>query len=236
VLLAAGLWLAARRAVQRDPAWTLLAAMTVPALLVFMQHAVGDRVQANWPAIVYPAAAIAAAALGWRLWRAAAALGFALTSVVYLQGMLAPLPLSRRLDPTLIQLGGWDGVSRDLETMRRAQGAGWIASEAYGPASLLAWNAAPGVPVLGAEDRWALVRLPPADPPGPGLLLVSLRRSEPPDLAYWASAEPVGTILRTRGSRPDGVEAERFRVYRVTLRPGAPAVRLPVRRARGAPA
>lgn len=232
VLLSAGVWAAIRRAAVRDPAWSLLAALTLPGLLVFVQHAIGDRVQANWPAIVYPAAAICAGAvcatgLGWRLWRPAVALGLAITALVYVQGAAAPFPLPRRLDPILIRLGGWDGVSRDLEAIRRQQGAAWIASEAYGVASLLAWRAPPGVPVLGAEDRWALFRLPRASSAEPGLLLVSQRRSEPPDPAYWSAARQVGQVVRTRGGAPDGVEAERFRVYRVTQRPGALFARLP---------
>ena len=80
-LMAVGIWIAMRRSVvrsaARDPAWSLLAAMTAPGLLVFIEHAVGDRVQANWPALIYPAAAICAARLGWRLWRPAVALGLA---------------------------------------------------------------------------------------------------------------------------------------------------------------
>jgi 4-amino-4-deoxy-L-arabinose transferase-like glycosyltransferase len=227
ILLSAGVWVAVRRAAGRDPAWSLLAALTVPGLLVFVQHAIGDRVQANWPAIVYPAAAVCAAGLGWRLWRPAVALGLAVTAVVYVQGAAAPFPLPRRLDPILIRLGGWDGVSRDLEAMRQQQGVAWVASEAYGLASLVAWRAPPGVPVLGAEDRWRLFRLPQADSTGPGLLLVSQRRSAPPDPAYWATAQQVGQVVRTRGSAPDGVEAERFRVYRVTQRPGASFASLP---------
>jgi 4-amino-4-deoxy-L-arabinose transferase-like glycosyltransferase len=227
ILLSAGVWAAVRRAAVRDPAWSLLAALTVPGLLVFLQHAIGDRVQANWPAIVYPAAAVCAAGLGWRLWRPAAALGLAITALVYAQGAAAPFPLPRRLDPTLIRLGGWDGVSRDLEAMRRQQGVDWVASEAYGVASLLAWRAPPGVLVLGAENRWTLFYLPQADGAGPGLLLVSQRRSAPPDPAYWVTARQVGQVVRTRGSAPDGVEAERFRVYLVTQRPGAFFARLP---------
>ncbi len=229
ILLSAGVWAALRRAVGRDPAWSLLAALTAPGLLVFVQHAVGDRVQANWPAIVYPAAAVCAAGLGWRLWRPAVALGLAITALAYVQGAAAPFPLPRRLDPTLIRLGGWGAVSRDLEAMRRKQGVDWIASEAYGLASVLAWRAPPDVPVLGAEDRWALFRLPPADSAGPGLLLVSQRRSAPPDPAYWATARQIGQVVRTRAGAPDGVEAERFRIYLVTQRPGAFFARLPHR-------
>jgi len=227
ILLTVGVWVAARRAAVRDPAWSVLAFMTLPGLLVFLEHAVGDRVQANWPAIVYPAAAICAAGLGWRLWRPAVALGLAITALVYVQGVAAPFALPRRLDPTLIRLAGWDGVSRDLEAMRLQQGVGWIGSEAYGLASLLAWRAPSDVPVLGAANRWALFCLPHSDDTMPGLLVISQRRSEPPDSAYWATAEQIGQLVRTRGGAADGVEAERFRVYRATPRPGAPIIRLP---------
>ena len=58
-LCVAGVVLAVRAAWRsRDPAWMLLVVMTVPAVAVFVQHAMGDRVQGNWPAVVYPAAAI----------------------------------------------------------------------------------------------------------------------------------------------------------------------------------
>ena len=63
----------------------------LPALIL-VQHALGDRVQANWPAILYPAAAIAATGLGrrWqRLFAPAAILGLALTAVVWIQAIAA---------------------------------------------------------------------------------------------------------------------------------------------------
>ncbi len=235
VLLAAGIWAATRRAWRRDPAWSLLAAMILPGLLVFVQHAVGDRVQANWPAILYPAAAAAAGAMalgGWaaRWWRPAAALGLLLTGAATLQAAAAPLALPRRLDPALIRLGGWDALARDAETLRAASGAGYLAAENYGVSSLLAWWA-PG-PVLagdapGEGPRWSLLRLPAAAngtmPGGPGLLLISQRHREPPDPAQWAAAEPLGELVRAR----NGVEAERFRAYRATPQPGAAFVRLP---------
>src|SRR4051812_18757947 len=64
VLCMAALVVAARRAWQgRDPAWSLLTALSLPPVLVFVQHAIGDRVQGNWPAIIYPALAVAAGGL-----------------------------------------------------------------------------------------------------------------------------------------------------------------------------
>ena len=108
-LFAAGLWRAARL---RDPAGWLLVALAVPGLLVFVEHTVSARVQANWLAILYPPLAVGAALVGAR-WRAAAVgVGFALTAVVYLQAVAAPFPLPRRLDPTLARLGGWGSWQR----------------------------------------------------------------------------------------------------------------------------
>ncbi len=216
-LFAFGIALAVRRMARKDAGWTLLAAMTVPGLLLFIEHAVGDRVQANWPAIVYPGCAIAAAAVAGGWWRPAAALGFAMTGAVYVQASLAPLHLPRRLDPTLSRLAGWDGVATQVAALR---GDGFVAAEAYGTAALLAWWM-PG-PVLGVEARWALFDLPRARPTT-GVLLLSERRSEPPDPAFWSDVTEAGRIVRSRG----GVEAEAYRLYHVTLRPGAPAVLLP---------
>ncbi|WP_369407980.1 glycosyltransferase family 39 protein, partial [Roseomonas rosulenta] len=90
----------------RDPAALLLAALVLPGAALFLWQAMGSRVQGNWPAVLYPAAAIAAAALlrarGWlRLRVPALALGAAMTGAVYLQAVAAPLALPRRSDPTL---------------------------------------------------------------------------------------------------------------------------------------
>ena len=113
MLCAAGIWAAARR-MRHGAAPAMLAALTIPSAAVFLQHALGDRVQANWPAVLYPAASIAAVAYAGRWWRAAAGLGFAITALVYVQAAAAPFPLPRRLDVTLIRLGGWDGLVQQV--------------------------------------------------------------------------------------------------------------------------
>lgn len=218
VLFVAGMVMAIRRARHGDPAWTLLALLTIPALLVFIEHAVGDRVQANWPAIIYPGAALAAAGLGWR-WRGAAALGFALGCVVMLQAVAAPLPLPARWNVLRTRLGGWDRLAAMAAGLARP---GFVSAENYGVVSLLAWHTR-DVPVVAAGARWALLDLPPATT-GPGILLISARRTEPPDPALWTSTVPLADMVRA----PDGAAAETFRVYGTTLR--APAVLLPQRR------
>ena len=233
VLLVAGAGVTLCGVWRRDPSWSLLAALILPGALVFVQHAVGDRVQANWPSILYPAAAAAAGALavqGWtaRAWRPAAAIGLLLTAAATLQAAAAPVALPRRLDPGLIRLGGWDTLARDADILRATSGAGYLAADNYGIAALLAWWT-PG-PVLAGDPpgngaRWSLLRLPPAVPTGPGLLLISQRHREPPDPAQWAEAAFLGELVRTR----NGVEAERFRAYRVLSHPSAALQRLPAR-------
>ena len=223
VLFAAGFGVAVRRAWRGDPAWSLIAALSVLGIAVFVQHALGDRVQGNWPAVLYPPLAIgAAAAAPRRWWPKAAALGFVVTGVVYAQAVAAPLQLPRRFDPTLIRLAGWDRLAVEASQVREQVGAAYLASEDYGVASLLAWWAPRGTVVVGAEPRWALFAVPRAGA-GPGLLVISERRREGPDPHVWKQAEPAGRLVRRR----DGVEAEAFRVYRVVMREGAAAARLP---------
>jgi 4-amino-4-deoxy-L-arabinose transferase-like glycosyltransferase len=212
LLCTAGIWGAARR-VRQGSAPVLLAALTLPSIAVFLQHALGDRVQANWPAVLYPAASVAAVAYAGRWWRPAAGLGFALTALVYVQAAAAPLRLPRRLDPTLIRLGGWDSLVRQVA----AQKADFVAADNYGLASVLA-HGLPGT-VVGAESRWDLFGLPQAPIAGQtGLLVRSTRRAGPPEAGPWTSITPAGTITRSR----DGVVAETYALYRVVAAAALP--------------
>src|SRR3954454_14166439 len=119
VLCMAGLVAPARHAWRnRDPAWSLLGALSVPPVLVFLQHAIGDRVQGNWPAIIYPALMLAAAAWvmerGRRDWIGASALGVVITVLVYLQAAFALVPLPSALDPIALRLHGWNTLARQI--------------------------------------------------------------------------------------------------------------------------
>ena len=127
LLLLVGVGWAARRAWRdRDPAWRCCAALTLPGAVLFVQHALGDRVQGNWPAILYPAAAIAAAGLHSRRWLRlrwpAVALGLAITLLVYVQATSFVLPFPPRIDPIARELAGWDGLARSVDAARQAPG------------------------------------------------------------------------------------------------------------------
>ncbi len=222
VIAGAALVLAVRRACAGDSPWVLLAAVTALPAAVFVQHALGDRVQANWPAILYPGLAIAATGLGsrWqRLFTPALALGFGLTAIVWVQAILSPVALPMRLDPTLLRLGGWQTLADEIDSVARQQEARYIAVDNYGQAALLARLLPQGDTVLGAEGRWSLFALPDAGSVingQPGLLVRSARRDDVPDPSRWAEITRLAPLTRARG----GMTAEGFRLYRVTGKPG----------------
>jgi hypothetical protein len=229
-LFAAGVVYAARLAWQtRDPVWTLLAALTLPAVLVFTQHAFGDRVQGNWPAIIYPAAAIAAAGLPGRTWQRlqgpALALGFAITLMVYVQASLAPVPLPVWLDPIALRLAGWDTLAARIAAVRRQEGADFVVADQYGVASQLALGMPADIPVVGIEPRWALFDLPhPMLAGRTGILVRSARRGGVGDRSQWSSMMELGAAERLH----KGSTVEEFRLFAVTGQAGSePAALLP---------
>jgi len=214
VLLVAGAAWAVRRARrERDPAAVLLCALILPGAVLFLQHALGDRVQGNWPAILYPAASIAAAGLDtqrWIRWRKpAVALGFAITLLVYLQAATFALPLPARADPVARQLAGWPELARSVDAIRRAQGAACIASDEYGTAAELARALPPDVVALAVGRRWRLFSLPP--PPGNEGSCILVRRPGGSPPAGWRVADPLGGVSRISGTST----VQRFALWRV---------------------
>ena len=211
----------------RDPAWTLLAALSLPAILVFVQHATGDRVQGNWPAIIYPAAVVAASGLRGQVWRRlrwpSVGLGLAITVLVYLHAAIGIVPAPSRLDPVAIRLDGWTGLARQVEDVAKRVGADRVVTDQYALAAELAWTM-PNLQVLADEPRWRLFRLPHASDAAPALLVRDSGRSDPPDLAQWAGAVREGDVARKGG----GKVLQKFALFRVDAVPRT-AVLLPGR-------
>jgi 4-amino-4-deoxy-L-arabinose transferase-like glycosyltransferase len=189
----------ATRRWRRQPEAGFLATTTLLPFLVFAEHALGDRVQANWPCILYPTACLAAAGCGFRPWRTAAVLGFVLTVLVYGQAAAALFPLPRAWDPTLAQLGGWQEWATQLDALRRARHLDYIATSHYGEAALLRWYLPNTTVVIGVHPRWRFFSFPSASlvsATHPGLLL---GEGDPP----WRGASPLGMMTRRRR----GIEA-----------------------------
>ncbi len=225
VLFVAGIVLAvAMTARTRDPAWTLLAALSVPPALVFLQHALGDRVQGNWPAIIYPAAAVAASGLTRRVWRRlvwpSATLGFAIAAMLYIHVTTGWPALAGGRDPMARQLFGWADLASQAEAARQASGATFIAAEPYGIASQLAWSSPTGAPVVGAGPHWAPTTLP-RDATGEqrGILIRPERYGDAPNPAEWRDATRLPDIARSS----DGMELERYAVFLVRAANGPSA-------------
>ena len=214
VLCMIGLVVAVRRTWRvRDPGWSLLMALSLPPVLVFVQHAIGDRVQGNWPAIIYPALAVAAggAAIPRRWWAGASVLGFAITALAYGQAVTLLVPLPPRVDPIAMRLAGWDGLARQVQASAQATGAVFVAADGYGLASELAWWLPSETLVVGTDERWKLTTLSSVPLSGKaGLLVRDARRTDPPDPATWINVRPVGLV-----TRPGAADAG-FAVYAVT--------------------
>ena len=216
-VVALGIAIRAVRAGQDRGANALLLALSLLPALVFLQHAFGDRVQGNWPAIVYPAAVIAAAGLTAPRWRRllwpSVWLGFVLTAVVLLHAATGFLPLPARVDPAARQFAGWEELAAHAETLRLRENASYVVAEDYALIAELAWNAPGAMSVIGIEARLTPMNLPRTDLAGrTGILVRVEHRGEVIDPEIWSSASFLGFIGRTGGRGT----VERYRVWRVT--------------------
>ncbi len=143
-LAACGLWRLNRAAA--PDARALLWLAVVPGL-VFLEHVVSGRVQANWPAVLYPSGCLAAAglpAVTLRRWLAATlGLGMAMTVLTYTQAV-APFALPARADPVARQFAGWSEVATAAQRMAMERHGAFITSDEYATAAELAVGAGGG--------------------------------------------------------------------------------------------
>ncbi len=200
-----GLW-ALRRS--PAPAARLLLWLTLLPGAVFLEHVLKGRVQANWLAILYPSACLAAAALPaptLRRWlNPAVALGFFLTAVVYAQALTHFLPLPPRADPSALQMAGWRGLGRAAAALTPRPA--FLASDDYATDAALAYYGPKNIPVAGFDDyRWAYFAFPPANLQNKTGLFIT--RYQPPDCIT-----PPATLTRLLGRHI----IERYHVCYVT--------------------
>ena len=216
-----------------DARLRLLALSVLIPALIFVEHTISGVVQGNWPAILYPGAALALAATigpGLRSWpglrslvAAAVLLGFALTALVYgsavMRSTLLPAAmLAPARDPIALQMGGWRGWAH-----RAAQAAGTeplIATD-YASIAELDWLLPAQTHLIAAGPRWRWFAWPHPQAAMTAVLVQSDRRG-PPSPLLFKSITRIGPLDR----QSQGALVQAYTLYRVVLRAKAPAVRL----------
>ena len=181
-------------------------ATSAPFIVYLVVHSLHDRVQAHWPAPVYPAIAVCAAVAAarvegaWRRLRTATpifglAVGAAAMALVFLPAGI----LGRRLDVTL-PLRGWPAFAGRVEAARAMHGAAWVGTTSYGLAAELADEPALQAPVLQISERDRYLGLPMGAAPDlsrPGLLIDLTRRIDLAALGRcFEQVQPLGPLIR----------------------------------------
>lgn len=152
---------------RNGPDLTLLLAVSGPFAAYLALHSLHARVEAHWPAPLYPGLAILAAVAAdpvtpggvWSRLRAAAApVGLVLSLLVMLHLLIPATDVQTVADPSLA-VRDWSGFAARVEAERRTVGAGWIGAIHYGTDAQLAFEH-PAAPVAALMDR---DRFPPTD-------------------------------------------------------------------------
>lgn len=229
VLAAPGAVMLYRRLRARDSAASLLLLTVLPFLIYLFYHSLHARVQANWPAPLFPAFAMMAAVFvaslgpGRRVWRWCAVggilVGLAATFLVQLHAVSPFTGQFARKDPTF-QLRGWPEIGRELKALAEAQQAEFVATTSYGLNAQLDFLLKDEQPVIQLTERLRYLMRPDPDMSlfdEPGLYVAEKRRDRAGDLRRsFATVEHLAELTR----RVDGVPLEVLVVYRVEGRIG----------------
>ncbi|MBW4034227.1 MAG: glycosyltransferase family 39 protein [Proteobacteria bacterium] len=213
VLMTIGLWSALRR---RSPAGDLVALTVLVPGAVFAEHILSGAVQPNWPAIMIPGAALAAAGAAPGITRRfitpAAALGAAMSALVYAQAIAAPLPIPVARDPTALQLAGWRGLATALGALARAHHVDTIGAVDYGLVAELGHDASRHLAVVGIGARWQYFARPRLRV-GQTLLLIAPVYLPTPVAPQFTRIVFLGTMARRRA----GAAIRSYNVFEVTF-------------------
>ncbi len=211
-----------------DEARRILVCTIAPAAIYFLLHALHDRVQGNWLAPLFPAAAILAADWVAGVRRAAAVgvkgaiaraapwaapLSFAAMTFGFAQAQSGFLPLGA-VDPTA-RLEGFRDLAAELDARAKAEGAPYVLTQGYALTSLMRFYGDPSIAMIQPEQRirWIFEPAPPESLfARPGLALAEADRRY--DLVLkmrFHTVEPLGTIERRRA----GELIQTYALYRV---------------------
>ena len=198
--------------------WLLLGAMSAPILAFFFVHAANQKIQPNWPGLVYPAAILAAvhafralsAEKGAARWLSAAFrfapwIGIAFTFVAFVQLGFGLLPINSKKDPTS-RLKGWSRLGGDVERLQRDHGAGMILTDRYAITGELAFYGGGPSGVAQINERIRYVSLPPPDDAklknAPALLVLRKDSNATPAASFFGDSHRIATLTREAGFHP----------------------------------
>jgi 4-amino-4-deoxy-L-arabinose transferase-like glycosyltransferase len=188
-LIITGLW---RIRDAAAPGPRLMLWLTLLPAAVFVEHVISGRVEANWPAVLFPSGCLAAACLPVSLlekWlRPALGLGFGLTVLAYAQAIAAPFPIPAAQDPTALQLAGWQDLADQIAALK----PDFVTSDEYTIAAELAFDTPPERVVTGFAPRWRSFDLPAAEMPAGHFGLLVTRNAD-------LCPAPLTTATRRRG-------------------------------------
>ena len=211
-----------------DEARRILACTIAPAAIYFLLHSLHDRVQGNWLAPLYPAAAILAAdwvaetrragAAGFAATIAKAApwaapIGVAVAMLTFAGATTGAVPLGP--GSPLARLEGYEGLARDLDAKARAGNAPYVLTQGYALTSLMTYYGDPPVAIVQPEQRMRWIFEPqPSETEfeAPGLALGEPGRHF--DLFMkmrFRKVEPAGLVRR---HEPGGA-LEAYELYRI---------------------
>ncbi|MCX2723885.1 ArnT family glycosyltransferase [Roseibium salinum] len=213
----------------REIAPSLLLLTVLPFLLYLLYHSLHARVQANWPAPLFPAfalmAAVFVAGLGpdrtfWRRFAAGGVvLGLLVAVLVQLHAVRPFTGQFARKDPTF-QLRGWPEIGGRIKEMAARENAAFVVTSSYGLNGQLDFLLKDTAPVIQINERIRYVMKPEPVPDlfdRPGLYVTEGRRDRADQLSSsFRTVEEIAELER----QVKGIGLEKLVVYKVEGRIG----------------
>ncbi|WP_420412016.1 ArnT family glycosyltransferase [Roseibium sp.] len=224
---AAGLF---KRFLAKDAIASLIILTVLPFLVYLIYHSLHSRVQANWPAPLFPVFALMAAVFvadlrgrskNWiRIAKAGAVLGAVVALVVQVHAVAPVTGQLARKDPTF-QLRGWPAIGSDLRKIAAETNADFVLTSGYGLNGQIDFLLKDDFPVHQFTQRIRYIMAPsPQDAvfDGTGLYITEARRDQSDKLnAAFSSVQKLAVLQRL----VKGVMLEELLVYELSGRQGA---------------
>jgi len=226
-----GLW---RTTQSKDGKHLLIASLLWPSIIFFTIHALHDRVHRNWPDIIYPALAVAAAyafhnQLGPRILRSGAVpVAVLILVVAYGLVLFRLVPLDRIDLPNQQVASGMKDVVAPIARVVSLTGARGIVTMDFATTAWLRFYLSSPIPVMQLNDefRYPYAPRPTAWELGGTLIYVSpdVNSDVLPLLKIrFSTVEPLEDALR----QDDGISGSPFYFYRLSGYQGEPVGRAP---------